>query len=107
MIRSQQRSVSLEVIANIYKLLLARLVPLRWRVGLYKSYVRSLSDTAWEMYGGRVAQTLWFSRRDSRLFKNTEHQLAKVLVWMPRFVQYRGVMRDHIKAQRKHYGLKQ
>ncbi len=102
----QARSASLDVIVGSYKLVLARIMPLRYRIGLYKSYVNSLNDTAWDMYGGRVAETLWFSSGNARLFKNSEHQLRAVLKWMPRFEKYRGILREHISIQRKQYGLK-
>ncbi len=100
------RSASLEIVAGSYKLMLARLLPLRCRIGLYKSYVNGLSEAAFEIYGSRIVPTLSFPKRMARMFKNGEQELHVVLRWFPRLKKYQGVLREHINTERKKYGLK-
>lgn len=101
-----ERSASLEVVIGSWKLILARVLPLRCRIWLYQSYVGGLSKTALDMYGGRVVQALWFSKLNSNAFGNTEKQVRAILKWLPSLSRYQGILREHIHSQRKQYGLK-
>ncbi len=103
-----ERYASLQVVAGSYKLMIARIscLPPSWRRKLYKSYVDSLTDTAFDMYGGQVIKALSFSRGMSHRLNNTERELEVVLRWLPRLEKYRGILREQIHDQRKKYGLK-
>ena len=104
--RTTARSASLQVVAGAYKLVLARIVPLRCRLGLYRSYLNGLDDTAFDIYGTRIIPALSFSKRTSSIFRNEEQEFRTVLRWFPRLAKFRGVLREHISAERKKYGLK-
>ncbi len=102
----RERFASLEIVAGAYKLVLARLLPFQCRIKLYQSYVNNLSEAAFDIYGGRIVETLWFSKGTSRRFKNGEKELGVVLRYIPRLKKYQGVLREHINVQRRKYGLK-
>ena len=103
-----ERSAASEAIAGSFKLVLNRIpfLSFHYRRRIYKSYVDSLGVKAFDEYGVNATLALCFSKSESRKYKNTERELDGILKSIPRLNQYRGVLREHIRANRKKYGLK-
>ena len=103
-----ERSAASEVIRGSFKLILNRIpfLSFHYRRREYASYVDSLGEKAFDEYGTNVVLALCFVKRESREYKNTEQELKVVLTSIPRLNQYRGILREHIRSNRKKYGLK-
>lgn len=103
-----ERTAASEVIAGLFKLVLSRIpfLSFNYRRRIYKSYVDSLGVKAFDEYGVNTTLALCFAKSESCKYKNTEQELSGILKTIPRLNQYRGVLRAHIRTNRKKYDLK-
>lgn len=103
----EEKKASLAVITGAYKLFLTKLpLPIRYKRKVYKSYVDSLSDTAFRYYGSTIVLVLPLTKKESIKFKNLHEELNNVLNDIPRLKYYQGVLSGCIKKHRRKYKLK-
>ncbi|KKN79306.1 hypothetical protein LCGC14_0340880 [marine sediment metagenome] len=105
---TEERRSALEIIISSYKLVLSRIpmLPFRWRRALFKSYVENLSDEAFNIYGTQIAETICFTKRDSRRYWNGRKELEFILKDILRLEKHRGLLLSQIRKQRLKYNLK-
>lgn len=103
-----ERTAASEVIAGSFKLIVSRIpfLSFRYRRQVYKSYVDSLGEKAFDEYGVNVTLALSFVKSESRKYKNTERELEAILKSVPRLNKYCGILREHIRMNRKKHSLK-